>query len=94
MDEQGDDTLSPKIWLSDRIPKGVKLGLENCTEMLIRLGNPEKNFPSVHVAGTNGKGSLCANLSALAAKNKLIVGFFSSPHLIFVEERARINGRP
>ena len=69
MDEQGDDTLSPKLWLSDRISKGVKLGLENCAEMLIRLGNPEKTFPSVHVAGTNGKGSLCVQLSA-AAKEK------------------------
>jgi folylpolyglutamate synthase/dihydropteroate synthase len=62
--------------------------------MLKRLGNPQNNFSSIHVAGTNGKGSLCANLSSLGSQNGLLVGFFSSPHLITVEERARIDGRP
>jgi folylpolyglutamate synthase/dihydropteroate synthase len=62
--------------------------------MLQRLNNPQKNFSSIHVAGTNGKGSLCAHLSAIGSKNKVLIGFFSSPHLIIVEERIRVDGRP
>ncbi|MEC8874525.1 MAG: Mur ligase family protein [Candidatus Thermoplasmatota archaeon] len=81
-------------WLTDRIGAGVRLGLATCAEMLGRLGSPERAFPSVHVAGTNGKGSLCAHLSALGAKNGLLIGLFTSPHLVTVEERARIDGIP
>lgn len=81
-------------WLGERQLLGVKLGLENCKEMLERLDNPHLNFPSIHVAGTNGKGSLCVQLSAIARANNLEVGLFTSPHLIRVEERIRINGIP
>ncbi|MFL2974034.1 MAG: hypothetical protein CND89_03745 [Marine Group II euryarchaeote MED-G38] len=94
MDLTGRGIQAPKIWLKKSISSGIKLGLNNCTEMLNRLGNPQKKFSSIHVAGTNGKGSLCANLSAIGSKNGLLVGLFSSPHLITVEERARIDGRP
>ena len=94
MDITGQDIQTPKTWLENSISSGIKLGLNNCTEMLSRLENPQKNFSSIHVAGTNGKGSLCANLSAIGSKNGLLVGLFSSPHLIIVEERARIDGRP
>jgi len=81
-------------WLTDRIGAGVRLGLSTCAEMLDRLGHPERAFPSIHVAGTNGKGSLCAHLSAMGSRNGHIIGLFTSPHLITVEERARIDGRP
>jgi len=81
-------------WLAGRIGAGVRLGLSTCSEMLDRLGNPQSDFPSVHVAGTNGKGSLCAHLSALGSRNGELVGLFTSPHLAMVEERARIDGRP
>lgn len=81
-------------WLAERIGAGVRLGLSTCSEMLDRLGNPQSDFPSVHVAGTNGKGSLCAHLSALGSRNGELVGLFTSPHLAMVEERARIDGRP
>ena len=80
--------------MAGRIGAGVRLGLSNCSEMLDRLGNPQSDFPSVHVAGTNGKGSLCAHLSALGSRNGELVGLFTSPHLAMVEERARIDGRP
>jgi len=62
--------------------------------MLERLGNPQSDFPSIHVAGTNGKGSLCAHLSALGSMNGEMIGLYTSPHLVTVEERARIDGRP
>ena len=81
-------------WLGGRIGAGIRLGLSTCSEMLERLGNPQKDFPSVHVAGTNGKGSLCAHLSSLGASNGELIGLFTSPHLISVEERTRIDGRP
>jgi len=83
-----------RVWLAGRIGTGVRLGLSTCSEMLDRLGNPHSDFPSVHVAGTNGKGSLCAHLSALGSRNGEMVGLFTSPHLAMVEERARIDGRP
>ena len=73
---------------------GVKLGLENCATLLSRLGNPHLDFPSIHVAGSNGKGSVCVQLSAAACASGLTTGLFTSPHLVIVEERIRINGRP
>ena len=90
----GDYFLSVRKWLENTKDSGVKLGLDNCAVLLKRLGNPHLDFPSVHVAGTNGKGSLCVQLSALARENNLKVGLFTSPHLITIEERIRINGIP
>ena len=81
-------------WLAGRIGAGIRLGLSTCSDMLERLGNPQSDFPSVHVAGTNGKGSLCAHLSSLGSRNGELIGLFTSPHLIKVEERARIDGTP
>jgi len=92
MANRGDSEI--RAWLAGRIGAGMRLGLSSCEEMLARLGNPQLSFPSVHVAGTNGKGSLCAHLSSMGSKNGLRIGLFTSPHLIMVEERVRICGRP
>ncbi len=81
-------------WLHGRIGAGMRMGLSTCSSILDRLGNPQRDFPTVHVAGTNGKGSLCAHLSSLGASNGDLVGLFTSPHLITEEERMRIDGRP
>ncbi|MDG0964346.1 MAG: bifunctional folylpolyglutamate synthase/dihydrofolate synthase [Opitutales bacterium] len=56
------------------------------------LGNPHLGFPVIHVAGTNGKGSVCAMLDSIYRANGYKVGLFSSPHLIELGERIRING--
>ena len=88
------DVADIRAWLESRIGAGVRLGLSTCTEMLARLGNPQSDFPSIHVAGTNGKGSLCAHLSALGSMNGELIGLYTSPHLVTVEERSRIDGRP
>jgi len=88
----GEDDI--RGWLTSRIGSGMRLGLSSCEQMLERLGNPQRSFPSVHVAGTNGKGSLCAHLSSMGSGNGLRIGLFTSPHLITVEERIRIDGRP
>ena len=90
----GDYFLNVRKWLENTKDSGVKLGFDNCNLLLERLGNPHLDFPSIHVAGTNGKGSLCVQLSAMARENNLKVGLFSSPHLITIEERIRINGVP
>ena len=74
--------------------KRMRLGLEHIKDILSRLSKPESSFPSIHVAGTNGKGSLCAHISARGAANGVLMGMFSSPHLVRVEERVRIDGRP
>jgi len=86
--------MSVRDWLEERIPMGVKLGLDNCRTILERLGDPHLDFPSIHVAGSNGKGSLCVQLSAAATSSGLRTGLFTSPHLVTVEERVRIDGRP
>ena len=88
------DVADIRAWLESRIGAGVRLGLSTCAEMLERLGNPQSDFPSIHVAGTNGKGSLCSHLSALGSMNGELIGLFTSPHLVTIEERARIDGRP
>ena len=90
----GDYFLNVRKWLENTKDSGVKLGFENCNILLERLGNPHLDFPSIHVAGTNGKGSLCVQLSAAAKENNLKVGLFTSPHLITIEERIRVNGVP
>lgn len=86
--------MNAREWLDDLRFAGMKLGLERVEALLERLGNPHLEFPSIHVAGTNGKGSLCALLSASAANSGMRVGLFTTPHLVMVEERIRIDGRP
>lgn len=73
-------------------PSSIKLGLERVEEALEVLGHPERRYPALHVAGTNGKGSTCALSSAVlhAAGHK--VGLYTSPHLVRVTERIRVNG--
>ncbi|MGC9195787.1 MAG: bifunctional folylpolyglutamate synthase/dihydrofolate synthase [Syntrophobacteraceae bacterium] len=70
---------------------GVKFGL-NCTESLLaRVGNPHRKLRSIHIAGTNGKGSTAAILSRILLKHGLKVGLYTSPHLVRFTERFRIN---
>lgn len=67
-------------------------GVEVTAEMLKALGHPEKGFSYIHVAGTNGKGSVCAFLSSILKKAGKRVGTFTSPHLIDFEERIVVDG--
>lgn len=73
---------------------GVKLGLENITQLLALRGNPHLRCPVVHVAGTNGKGSVLAFLDAIFRAAGYRTGRFTSPHLIDVSERFLLNGSP
>ncbi|MGI8670509.1 MAG: bifunctional folylpolyglutamate synthase/dihydrofolate synthase [Aridibacter sp.] len=69
-----------------------KFGLENTYTLLNALGNPQKNFIKIQVAGTNGKGSTCAFLEAVLVEAGIKVGLNTSPHLVSVTERIRVNG--
>lgn len=71
----------------------MKLGLENIEKLLAALGNPEKNFLKIQVAGTNGKGSTCVFLDSICVSAGIKTGLFTSPHLVSITERIKINGR-
>ena len=73
---------------------GVDLGLERIEQLLADLGNPHQQVPIIHVAGTNGKGSVCAYLSNVLTQAGYQVGRYTSPHLISWSERICINGQP
>lgn len=73
---------------------GIKFGLENIRALLGRLGNPERAYRTVHVAGTNGKGSVTAIVDAALRAAGHHVGRYTSPHLIDLNERYVVNGRP
>ncbi len=70
---------------------GIKLGLENILYLLKELNCPHFSFPSVLVAGTNGKGSVCAMIQSALQRHGFKIGLYTSPHLVRVEERIRIN---
>lgn len=71
---------------------GSKPGLERIRELLHRLGNPQNELRYVHVAGTNGKGSVCSMLSSVLTQAGYTTGLYTSPHLQFYNERIKING--
>jgi dihydrofolate synthase / folylpolyglutamate synthase len=72
---------------------GSSFGVERMQRFSFLLGKPEESFPVVHVAGTNGKGSVCSMLDAIYRANGYKVGLFSSPHLVDLGERIRVNGQ-
>lgn len=75
------------------IPKFTsKNSLEHTREFLARLGDPEEGRKILHVAGTNGKGSVCAYMQAVLLKKGKKTGMFISPHLMEINERIKING--
>jgi len=73
---------------------GIKLGLENIRTLLARAGDPQRGMRLVHVAGTNGKGSVCSMLAALLMKAGHRTGLYTSPHLHAFNERIRVDGVP
>jgi dihydrofolate synthase / folylpolyglutamate synthase len=71
-----------------------KFDLKHMRVLLAALGHPENSFPTVLVAGTNGKGSTAATLASILQASGLKTGLYTSPHLIRINERIRINGEP
>src|SRR5918911_4543973 len=70
----------------------IKLGLRNTELLLHALDNPERSFPSVQIAGTNGKGSVAAMLDSICRAAGIKSGLYTSPHLVSMTERIRIAG--
>src|SRR5262245_13800438 len=79
--------LASRSWL------GMKFGLETMAELLRWLGHPESAYPSLLVAGTNGKGSVVAYADAALRAAGLRTGRYTSPHLVRVNERIAVDGR-
>ncbi len=72
---------------------GILLGLDNISNLMKQLGNPEKSFPSVHVAGSNGKGSTSSFVYQVLLEAGLKTALYTSPHLNDFRERVRVNGQ-
>ncbi len=72
---------------------GIKLGLATIQRMLAGLGNPHRRFKTIHIAGTNGKGSVASGLAAIFMQSGYRVGLYTSPHLVRFNERIQINGK-
>src|SRR5918996_6630897 len=70
----------------------MKLGLKNTELLLAALDNPERAFPSVQIAGTNGKGSTAVMLDSICRAAGIKTGLYTSPHLVSITERIRIAG--
>ena len=71
---------------------GIRLGLERMQELVIRLGHPERKYPTIHITGTNGKGSTTACLAAILQEAGFRTAMYTSPHLERYTERMRIDG--
>ena len=73
--------------------RGIKLGLENIKSFLSICDNPHHRIQTIHLAGTNGKGSTASFIAKILQEHGLKVGLYTSPHLLRFNERIRINGR-
>jgi dihydrofolate synthase/folylpolyglutamate synthase len=86
-------TYSSAVTYLYRLQKhGIKLGLETMTVLMARLGMPQTRYRTLHIAGTNGKGSTAAMAAAVLQAAGYRVGLYTSPHLIEFRERIRVNG--
>jgi dihydrofolate synthase/folylpolyglutamate synthase len=86
--------MTEREWLARLEWFGIKLGLETIGDLTESLGHPERAYPVVHVAGTNGKGSVVAMLERALRAATLRTGRYTSPHLVHLEERFAVDGRP
>ncbi|MDF7824138.1 bifunctional folylpolyglutamate synthase/dihydrofolate synthase [Pontiellaceae bacterium B12227] len=83
---------TPYETLFKRTTAGIKPGLEVTEALLEALGNPHQKLAAIHVAGTNGKGSVCAMLESVLRASGFKTGLYTSPHLVNFSERFRVNG--
>jgi len=81
-------------WLTGLRNLGSRLGVDRMRLLAARLGNPERAAPCIHVAGTNGKGSVCAMIEAIQRANGRRTGLYTSPHLVAIGERIQIDRAP
>ncbi len=72
---------------------GIKVGLEHTEKLLKAIGDPHFNLNSIHIAGTNGKGSTCAIINKILIESGFTVGLYTSPHLVKFNERIQVNNQ-
>ncbi len=87
-------TPAPLDWLFSLAQFGIKFGLDNIHALVAELGHPERQYRTVHVAGTNGKGSVTAIVERALRHSGLRTGRYTSPHLLDLSERFAIDGTP
>ena len=80
-------------WLDSLQTRGIRPGLENIRRLMAALGNPQDSLRIIHVAGSDGKGSVCCLLESIMMQSELNVGLFNSPHILKINEYIRINGK-
>ena len=81
-----------KAFLNDTPQYGETTGVERAGNLLELLGNPDKNLKIIHIAGTNGKGSVCSYIDDILKKSGYKTGLFTSPHLVTIRERIQVDG--
>ena len=92
MDDAGlKDYLAARDWLFALKNRGVTYGIDRMAVFIEELGRPDRSYPIIHVAGTNGKGSTCAMLEAMFRKNGYRTGLSTSPHFVRQGERFQVN---
>ncbi len=92
MNTESSRDIARRLFL--RTTHGIKLGLDRMIAAADRIGNPQREYRGFHVAGTNGKGSVCAYLDSCLRRMGYRTGLFTSPHIVAFEERFVIDGRP
>jgi dihydrofolate synthase/folylpolyglutamate synthase len=92
LDRPFTDPLVQRIFPT--LPTGVVWELGRTAQALARIGDPHLAYPTIHVGGTNGKGSVAATLASVLAAEGLRVGLYTSPHLVHFRERFQVAGRP
>lgn len=81
-----------KAFLNDTPQYGETTGVERAGKLLELLGNTDKNLKIIHIAGTNGKGSVCSYIDDILKKSGYKTGLFTSPHLVTIRERIQVDG--
>jgi dihydrofolate synthase/folylpolyglutamate synthase len=87
-------SVAPALKLSDRPTGRIRPELDGLRSVLADCGDPQLDYPSILIVGTNGKGSTAAMLEAVFRAHGFATGLFTSPHLVRVEERVQLNGVP
>jgi dihydrofolate synthase / folylpolyglutamate synthase len=80
--------------LFPRLTGGIRWGLERTTAMLAAVGDPHRAYPTIHIGGTNGKGSVAAIVESVLRHHGVRTGLYTSPHLVEFRERIQVDGRP
>src|SRR5690349_18999921 len=81
-------------YLFNQKPRGAKFGIDRMRPFAAFLGHPERAVPWIHIAGTNGKGSVAAMVDSILQSAGYKVGLFTSPHLVHLGERVQVNRSP